>query len=753
MNRLVTQFSGYIQSHRLQPDLRRGLRCSVGFIVPLVAVMWWHMPVEAAFAATAAQNTTLVDIRGSYPLRLSVLVAMSVIMATYAWLGGLAAPSFTWSLAAVALGTLGSGAWRHLSTDYGPTLSVGSIFLMLLAIAEPGGAGLANEHFVSTLLGGLWGVLVQVCLWPFHAQHPLRRAVADTWLALSDVIVAMDPTAAVDVPTRHRNIAAAESTFRTTLNQTNATLATRTGHRAPVQKLEELNLAAARVATRLFALNSTLEVIMQRPDFAALAPSFGPAVASMTNTARGVAVTVVSRQPSHLAAADVRIKRLGNLLAGLRDRVLTHTNRSADGVQLATFIDQLAAQLDRALRALRETTERADERAAFSLELFDLQTWTMRPLASALNLRWPPTPVIVRFVLRLTVLELIGAAVMKSFALSRGYWLPLTVLVVLQPDYGSTRLKASQRFIGTMIGGLLASALLWLQLPPVLHVLALSATMFCFAFWVRRNYGIAVVFITLLVVLLTETASHVTIAFTLERMIATTIGGVLALIGAQLFWPMWERRLLRPIVARALQANRAYVEATMAALAEGRTFDAAVIAAKRESESANNVVFASLQRLYADPKNQQSGMETVAALANGNQRLTRGLNVIALNLGPSIRLENTATKEFTTVAVEALEMLAHTVDASAAGMNGSATTAENTDAAAGKAGAKVDAYGPLEEKLNKITLPFEEAKAHASADNVIAIYSQLSRAIAELSAMLRATNAALAENPEKTKDE
>lgn len=722
MNRLVTQFGGYIQGHRLEPDLRRGLRCTVGFMVPIVAVMWWHLPVEVAFAATAAQNTTIVDIRGSYPLRLSVLIAISLIMASYAWLGGLTAPSFAWSLVAVAIGTLASGAWRHLSTDYGPSLSVGSIFLMLLAIAEPGGAHEAREHFLSTLAGGLWGVLVQVCLWPFHAQHPLRRAVGDTWLALSDVIVAMDPTIAADLTGRHQKISAAESIFRTTLNQTNATLSTRTGHRAPVQKLEDLNLAAARVATRLFALNTTLEVLMLRPDFAALAPNFGPAMTSLANTARGVAVTVVSRQPSHMAAAEVRMKRLSNLLTALRDRVLVQTARSLDAAQLATFIDQLTGQLDRALQSLRGTTERAEERAAFSLELFDLQTWTLRPLASALNFRWPPTPILVRFALRLTVLELIGAAVMKYFAISRGYWLPLTVLVVLQPDYGSTRLKATQRFVGTIFGGLAASALLWLQMPPLLHLLALSATMFCFAFWLKRNYGVAVVFITLLVVLLTETAAHVTVAFTLQRMIATTLGGILAMIGAQLFWPVWERKFLRPIVARALRANLAYVEAVTRAMAVGRTFDDAVIAAKRESESANNVVFASLQRLFADPKNQQSGMEAVAALANGNQRLTRGLNILALHLGPSIRLSNTATSEFVSLAEQSLEVLAHTVEGDPSDLK---------------------LLEPLQEKLNHVSFPFDEAKSQPNAETIVAIYTQLSRATSELSAMVLAVKSAL----------
>ena len=47
-----------------------------------------------------------------------------------------------------------------------------------------------------------------------------------------------------------------------------------------------------------------------------------------------------------------------------------------------------------------------------------------------------------------------------------GYWLPFTMVVVLQPDYGSTRQRAAQRVLGTLAGSLAASVLLWVK-PPL----------------------------------------------------------------------------------------------------------------------------------------------------------------------------------------------------------------------------------------------------------------------------------------------
>ena len=193
-------------------------------------------------------------------------------------------------------------------------------------------------------------------------------------------------------------------------------------------------------------------------------------------------------------------------------------------MQLTFILQQIGGLIPQLSTTLRATVDRANEHAAFSVELFDLHTWTMRPLASALNFSWRPEPALVRYIARLTVLEVAGVAIFKTLNLSHGYWLPLTILVVMQPDYGSTRLRAGQRVFGTLAGGVLASLLLWLALPKAVLVTAMAVTMFWFAFFLKRNYGYAVFFITLFVVLITETSAKVTLAFTGERLGATAAG-------------------------------------------------------------------------------------------------------------------------------------------------------------------------------------------------------------------------------------
>jgi uncharacterized membrane protein YccC len=339
-----------------------------------------------------------------------------------------------------------------------------------------------------------------------------------------------------------------------------------------------------------------------------------------------------------------------------------------------------------------------------------------------LNFRWRPDPTLVRFMARATLVQLIGVAVFKHFDLERGYWLPLTTLVVLQPEYGATRLRARQRVLGTLAGSLLASLILWFALPLPVIFTAMAITMAGFGFWLKRNYAVAVFFITLFVVLLTEISMPITVAFTAERMAATAAGGLLAMLAATLFWPVWERTRFPSLLAAALRANRDFVRALGSRIQTGGGYDDAAIALKRAAEVANSVVFASLQRMGADPKAQQAGLEQAAALANGNQRLSRALTVVALHLTTGAPLPRPDLGRFVSAAVETLDALAGAI--------------ETDRQSSGQMAALRAALDSLALPTPPVTAPPLEHSA----------YSQFARCATELSAMLLAAQAAHAES-------
>ena len=126
MSGLIARLREYVERKRLQPDLNRATRSTAAFLGPLLAAQWLHLPIEASFAALAAQNIAIVDIRGAYPLRLSLLLVMTIVLAGSTWLGGMTGGHLGLALAAVVLLALAGGLWRHLSAEYGPSQAIAS---------------------------------------------------------------------------------------------------------------------------------------------------------------------------------------------------------------------------------------------------------------------------------------------------------------------------------------------------------------------------------------------------------------------------------------------------------------------------------------------------------------------------------------------------------------------------------------------------------------------------------------------------
>ena len=148
----------------------------------------------------------------------------------------------------------------------------------------------------------------------------------------------------------------------------------------------------------------------------------------------------------------------------------------------------------------------------------------------------------------------------KWFEIPHGYWLGLTLVVVMQPDYGSTRQRAAERVLGTLLGSVLASGLLFLNLPHAALLAAAALTAFFFALFLKRRYDVAVVFLTVMVVLLTEIGGPASWQLTFERLACTLAGGGLALLAAHIFWPAWEKDRFQPLMSEALLAGREYIK-------------------------------------------------------------------------------------------------------------------------------------------------------------------------------------------------
>ena len=628
--RFISRLRPWLEQSLLSLDAARAWRSSVAFTATWVVCLWTSHPAVAVFAATAAQNLAMQDLRGDYRARLAILLAMSVVLMGSVLAGRLTGnhlASATLMVGALAL--LGS-AWRHLSADYGPNLAIVSALLFLFALSQPGNwpAGLLTMSWVA--LGCAAGILCQLAGWFVRPQHAVRHAVAESWVAVSDLITAMRTETNEGQPCTSE-LAGKEGALRTTVDATLHTLAEATTQRRQrfFQHLDDATQVAARLATRVSALHTALEGIRSGPEFAPVAPTLDVLLHALANAARSAALALITHRPEQFLALEVRLRRCQNL-ARILDTRLAATGPAAGPAR------QMLAQVSELLPVVRttiqETVDHGAPHATFALRLPELGGLSLKSLSAWVNPAPQLDPVLIRYALRIALLMMLAVAVYKWYSIPRGYWIAFTAVIVLQPDYGSTRQKAGQRIAGTLAGCILGSLLICLKIPIPLLVLLTSVMAFFFAYYLKRRYALAVFFVTLMLVTIMDAVEPLSWQFTFARLYATLAGGGMALVAAWLLWPQWEKEQFPKILAPAVRANRAYLAAILTALQTGQPFTGSVIQRKREVERANSLTAASLQRMLGEPANPSALMERAAALTASNQRITRAATVLAVHL-------------------------------------------------------------------------------------------------------------------------
>lgn len=148
----------------------------------------------------------------------------------------------------------------------------------------------------------------------------------------------------------------------------------------------------------------------------------------------------------------------------------------------------------------------------------------------------PGAPVLMH-ALRLGIVSLIAVAIQKGFRLDHGHWIIVTALVIVKPDYFSTRKRALERMMGAAVGGI-AAILLAAAVRTELALDLLLALLAVLAYsHVRRSYGMYTTFLTPFIVLMLNIGHPGDWELAIVRVGDTLAGGALALTVAVLLRP------------------------------------------------------------------------------------------------------------------------------------------------------------------------------------------------------------------------
>jgi hypothetical protein len=135
-----------------------------------------------------------------------------------------------------------------------------------------------------------------------------------------------------------------------------------------------------------------------------------------------------------------------------------------------------------------------------------------------------------RFALRVALALGVAVAIERFIALPNGYWVALTTIVLLRPDFQDLMHRGLGRVGGTLLGAALATALTHAWSPGPAALASLVA-LFAFLAYstLRLNFGVFATFVTAYVVFLLVLAGVAEPQVAQARVEATLIGAAIAL--------------------------------------------------------------------------------------------------------------------------------------------------------------------------------------------------------------------------------
>ena len=561
------------------------LRNTIGIGVPLAVLSALGHPASGLVAATGALNVAFSDGSDPYRHRLRRMCTASVLCSFAVLTGGLCGRNYPLTVLLVAACGFAAG----MLVAFGPTpTDIGNVTLVTLIVysAQNMTAGQSLSAGLAALGGGLLQTALALAMWPFGRYGPERQALAALYRELARVAGA--PPAPREAPP-----ASAEST------QANMALAALGAnpsleaerHRLLLSQAERIRLSLLTLVrlrvrigreehseeeTRL--LDQCLEwcaVLLARVADALLDRSGGPPRTEGLAELNGLIESVRRMHP---------VPAIASMLSDAR-------------WQLDGMAGQIRSALELAAHVTPAGSEEFERREA-------AQPWMLRlsGFVAVMRANLSLQSAVCRHAVRLSVSVTIAEVLIHSIGIPRSYWMPMTIAIVLRPDFTTTFTRGVLRVAGTLIGLALATVLFRVLAPTGVSE---EVMVVVFAFLLRligpANYGVFAINLTAMVVMMFALIGVQPGPLITARGLTTLGGGVIALAAYGL-WPTWERKQVPEAVARMLDAYRSYFQTVRDAyLHPDASFVAELDRTRQGARLGRSNAETSVQRLSNEP--------------------------------------------------------------------------------------------------------------------------------------------------------
>lgn len=605
---------------------------AIAAAAPIIWGLYTGKMEQAGWIALMAECICWVELKGDFIQRLRLLSAGTALAVFFAILGSISG-GYAWlSIGLMVVVGFITSILRNIG-DRGSALAICVYALFIFCNAYPVHTlPELEERTILVLIGAGWNAVAAVFASIFiTAQQPYKRTIAIIWKSISELTVTISRGWDGTGPrSNEHDIYIKEKAVRTAIDSS-LNLFEKTAQEADTKDGHEYILAHVRkaasvVGAQVITISEELSNIDRKQLDTNLRIKIFTMIRALQQAVDRMAVFVITLKPEEELIVKSRINRLYKLATLTREAL--EEKDIPDKQQILRFVqltERNARIIESATRNLGEIkNERSMVRSYPLMKTFYILHPKYWP--GYIRILFNFNTFTARYALRSAIAAGIAMFIYKWWNIDHGYWIPFTLMIVMQTYFGATLKKSLDRIIGTLAGGLVAG--LFLRMPTGLYLqeAMLFLSFIPMVIFIRKKYSVAAFFITLNLVLLFNINKEINDALILTRALSTIAGAALAIVSGFVLLPYWDKKWLPVHMSDAIYNNYQYFVSLFFPEQEEYNWTKY----KRKAESGNSNVFESYNRYTHEPGFRKKPYAIFFYIITHNIRITRELNNIRL---------------------------------------------------------------------------------------------------------------------------
>jgi uncharacterized membrane protein YccC len=653
-----------------KPAILNGLRTLVVLIAPIGVGIFTGHPADSVVAVLAAMFVGLADVGGAYRQKATAMIAATIGVTVAFLIANLAGGSLILAVPTtfVVIFIAGlAGLYGNTAATVG--LVTSNMFVVSIARStSPHLAAILLECGLC-LLGGVWAMVMSMGLWVVRPYAPAMEAVASCYLTLSEFVESVSFVASHEEPQNWTKEFHHDTVTQALISTREVWSAVWTGQAANLRGNQLLVLIenANQFFNSIVALVELLVIASEHSLLQQMRLEIQQVIKQLAVALRILSKAIAKPKNIYLGDLVRAIEALEHQWQVVRSQFVERARHGQsddyfDIVNINKIVANLKA-LAQQIHTNAEIVADLQQGVADSIAKLDISPpiplhrfQIIETLRNNLNFR----SVIFRHALRLAIITTAAELLAIVLQVPRGYWITLTAVVALKPNFGGTAQTTVQRVLGSVIGGIVG-----IILVALIHnqlAIAVCLMVLVVAAWSMRplSNSIFTTLLTPVIILLLSLTGAGGWNIGLLRIIDSLAGGALALFGSYLLFPSWEREQLPAQLSTTIRANLVYFQQVIANyLSLGENASTNAIGILRHQAALENInAAAASSRLCSEPRHVRGEVEPIMTLMLYIQSFFSSVTTLAEHRREFNEYQFTDIKPFTDISVQVLENLA-----------------------------------------------------------------------------------------------